>query len=173
MRKCLVLAAVTLLGAACASAEPAVPTDAITQPVADAMAIYVPYGAPIRLAIANKAVGAALADAQKRGWKLACAVVEPSGDLVAFQRLDDTQYASIGIAEDKARAAARYRRATKYYFDQLKAGNNFVLTLPGVIAAEGGFPIVKDGKLIGAIGCSGAAGNQDATSAMAGLEAIK
>jgi len=170
MRSCLGLAVVTLLSAASASAQSA---DMITQPVPAAMAVYVPYGAPIRLSLARKVLAAALGDAETRGWNIACAVVEPSGDLVAFERLDDTQYASIGIAQAKARAAALYRRPTKYYFDQVKAGNNFVLTLPGVVAAEGGFPVVKDGKLIGAIGCSGAAGNQDATVAAAGLAAVK
>ncbi len=174
MRVRFSLAVCTLLSAVCASAQSAPPTaDAVTQPVPDAQAIYIPYGTPIRLVDAKKVMAAALANAQKRGWKMACAVVEPTGDLVAFERMDDTQYASVGIAQDKARTSARYRRSTKYFFDQAKAGNSFVLSLPGAIAAEGGFPIVRDGKLIGAIGCSGAAGNQDATVALAGLEAIK
>lgn len=176
MRFWVSLAVFSFLSVVCASAQgatPAAPADAVTQPVSDTMAIYIPYGPPIRLADAKKIIAAALANAQKRGWKMACAVVEPAGDLVAFERMDDTQYASVGIAQDKARTSARFRRPTKYFFDQAKAGNSSVLSLPAAIAAEGGFPIVKDGKLIGAIGCSGAAGNQDATVALVGLDAIK
>lgn len=154
-------------GALCADAPAA---DAITQPVPEAMPNYIPYGEPIRLAEARKVLSKALAEADKHNWKLACAVVEPTGDLVAFEKLDDTQYASIQIAQDKAQAAARFRRSTKAFFDTVKGGNAAPLGLRGTVASEGGWPIQRNGKMIGAIGCSGGASNQDAVAARAGAE---
>ena len=146
------------------------PADPITQPVPEAMPNYIPYGEPIRLAEARKVLSKALTEADKHNWKLACAVVEPSGDLVAFEKMDDTQYASIQIAQDKAQAAARFRRSTKVFFDTVKGGNAAPLGLRGTVASEGGWPIQRNGKMTGAIGCSGGASNQDAVAARAGAE---
>ena len=86
------------------------------------------------------------------------AVVDSGANLVAFQRMDGAQLASVQIAEHKARAAAAFRRETKVYEDavQLKQ-NHYVLSIDGVIAARGGIPLIEAGKLIGAIGCSGGA----------------
>ena len=149
------------------------PESPITQPVAETMPFDIPYGTAITLAEARKAIAAAEGEAGKHGWKLVCAVADASGDLIALERMDGAQLGSIQVAQDKARTAARFRRPTKAFLDALKGGNLFVMNLPGVITAEGGFPIVRGGKLIGAIGCSGAISNQDATAAMAGLEAVK
>jgi uncharacterized protein GlcG (DUF336 family) len=149
------------------------PPDAISQPVAENEPFFTPYGAPIGLSDAKKVVDKAQADAAKHGWHLACAVVEPTGELVAFQKMDDTQYASIDIAIAKARAAARFRRSIKAFQDVVKGGNASPLSYPGMIAGEGSFPIVKAGKMIGAIGCSGSASNQDATAAWAGSQEVK
>jgi glc operon protein GlcG len=172
VRKSLLAGAALLLaGAAGAQLPPA--QDAITQPVPDAAPNFVPYGAPIDLADANKLVVSALAEAKKHDWKLACAVVEPTGELVAYQKMDDTQYGSVETSIAKAKAAALYRRPTKVFADAIKAGNNGVLSLPGAISIEGGFPIVHGGKLIGGLGCSGAASNQDATAVYKALEEFK
>lgn len=169
--KLLAGAALLLSGAAGAQLPPA--QDAITQPVADAAANFIPYGAPISLADANKLVTAALAEAKKHDWKLACAVVEPTGALVAYQKMDDTQYGSVETSIAKAKASALYRRPTKALADAVKAGNTGILGLPGAIAIEGGFPILQGGKLIGGLGCSGAASNQDATAVYKALEGFK
>src|SRR5947207_9154264 len=75
-------------------------------------ATYMQYGEPIKLDQAKKAADAALADATKRGWPMCIAVVSPSGDLVYFVKMDDCQYASITIAQHKAKAAATFRRPT-------------------------------------------------------------
>jgi uncharacterized protein GlcG (DUF336 family) len=133
------------------------------------------YGPAITLETAKKAVDAAAAEAAKNGWKMSIAVVTIGGYLVHFSRMDDTQFASNDIAVHKAKAAALYRRPTKAFADGLAANppNLFILTLDGVIAADGGLPIVKDGKVIGGIGCSGATGAQDAQACTAGLNAIK
>jgi uncharacterized protein GlcG (DUF336 family) len=131
------------------------------------------YGNPITLEQAKKAMDAAEAEAKKNNWLMAIAIVSPSGDLVYFRKLDGTQYASIQIAQHKAKAAATFRRPTKVFQDGLAAGNHFLLTLDGVIASEGGVPIIADGKLIGAIGASGGTGQQDGVVATAGAGALK
>jgi uncharacterized protein GlcG (DUF336 family) len=133
------------------------------------------YGPPITLAVAKKAAEAAAAEAAKNNWALAIAVVSPSGDLVHFSKMDNTQYASIAIAIHKAKAAATFRRPTKAFQDLLMADKPVlpIMTLDGVIASEGGVPILVDGKIIGAIGTSGATGAQDGQAAMAGVAALK
>ena len=132
------------------------------------------YGTPgVTLEQAKKAVDAAAAEAAKNGWLMAIAVVSNGGWLVHFSKMDNTQFASVDIAIHKAKAAATFRRPTKAFADGLAAGNTFILTLDGVIAADGGLPIIRDGKVIGAIGCSGATGAQDAQACTAGLNAIK
>jgi glc operon protein GlcG len=105
---------------------------------------------------------------------MAVAIVEPTGDLVYFEKLDDTQYGSIQVAQAKARAAALFRRPTKEFADQVQGATALgIVTLPGAIAVAGGIPIVIDGKVIGAIGVSGGTSDQDAQAAAAGLVAAK
>jgi glc operon protein GlcG len=134
-----------------------------------------PYGTPITLEQARKAVAAAEAEAKKNNWFLAIAAVSPGGHLVHFSLMDNTQYGSIAIAQHKARAAVNFRRPTKVFQDGLQATtpNLVLLTLDDVIASEGGIPIVVDGKIVGAIGCSGATGAQDGQACLAGVNALK
>ena len=114
-----------------------------------------------------------MAPAAGLGWKEAIAIVDPSGELVCFERMDGTQIASIGIAEDKARAAARYRRSTKVFQDLVDHGNPYLMTLRGMVASEGGLQLVLGGKLIGAIRASGGTSPQDGVIAGAGAAALK
>ena len=125
--------------------------------------------------MARKAVAAAEAEAKKNNWFMNIAVVGPSGALVNFSRMDGAQYASIAIAQHKARTAATFRRPTKAFQDALAANpaNVYLLTLDDIVASEGGIPIVADGKLIGAIGCSGGTGAQDGQTCQAGVDAMK
>jgi glc operon protein GlcG len=133
----------------------------------------IPYGAPISMDMAKKAVEATLAESAKRGWKMAVAVVSPSGDLTYFAKMDDTQLIASEIAPKKARAAATFRRETKVFFDAMETGHPYVLTLdPNVVASPGGIPIVVGGKLIGGIGCSGGIGSQDAVVCQAGVDSL-
>ena len=134
-----------------------------------------PYGAEISLELAKKAVTAAEAEAKKNNWFMNIAVVGPSGALVHFSRMDGAQYASIVISQHKARTAATFRRPTKAFQDGLAANpaNIYLLTLDDVIASEGGIPIVADGKIIGAIGCSGGTSPQDGQACQAGVNALK
>ena len=123
-------------------------------PVPDAMPFDIPYGTPISLERAKQVGDAAAAEAKKRNWKMAIAVVDPSGDLVYFVKLDGTAYSSAKIAEHKARSAAIFRRPTKAFFDAMESGHPYVMTLDGMIGADGGLPITESGKIIGGIGTS-------------------
>ena len=130
--------------------------------VPDKMNFDIPYGAPIALDRATSAIAAAVAEAKKRGWKMNVAVVDSGANLVAFQRMDGAQLASIEISEHKARTAARFRRETKVFENAIQVNNmHYVMTLDGMVGSRGGIPLVEDGKLIGAIGCSGGTGSQD------------
>jgi len=142
--------------------------------VPDKMPFDVPYGAPISLDRAQAVIAAAIAEARKHDWKLNVAVVDSGGNLVAFQRMDGAQLASIQVSEHKARTAATFRRETKVFESGIQQSNfNYVMTIDGVIASRGGIPLVDGGKLIGAIGCSGGTGSQDEVACKAGVAALK
>ena len=140
--------------------------------VPEKMPFNTPYGPPISLEKAQGAIAAAVAEANKRGWPLNVAVVDSGGNLVTFARMDGAQLASIAISEHKARAAAKYRRPTKAFEEGVMKGVSILLTLDDVIASRGGIPLVEDGKIIGAIGCSGATGSQDEVICTAGAATI-
>ena len=133
------------------------------------------YGAPISLEMAKKAIAAAEAEAIKNNWGMVIAVVDSGGRLVAMQRMDTAAAGSIRVAIGKARTAIDFMAPTKVWDDRLATGGQAMrlLTLGGATLIEGGFPIVVDGKIIGAIGVSGAAANQDAQVALAGVNALK
>jgi len=143
------------------------------QQVAAAAPLPPHYGVPIGHDAAMKAIAAAEAEAQKNNWLMVIAVVDSGGRLVAFSRMDNAQLGSIDIAMGKAMTANNLRRPTKVLQDLVAQGgsNLRMLAAPGVTPLEGGVPIVADGKIIGAIGVSGAASDQDAQCAMAGAAA--
>jgi glc operon protein GlcG len=130
------------------------------------------YGANINYEQARKAVAAAMAEAKKISVPMAVSVVDTAGQLMAFERLDNTQIGSIGVAQDKAVSAAIYRRSTKVFQDLVAGGGVGlrVLTLRGANAVEGGLPLVIDGKIVGAIGVSGGSAEQDGVVAKAGAD---
>lgn len=143
--------------------------------IPEQMPFDVPYGTPINLDTAHKAIMAVAAEAKKHNWKFAITVVDPSGALVAHATMDGTQYGSIEISQAKARTAAQFRRPTQLFQNAINGGAPSTLSLLALsrgAASEGGFPIVIDGKLIGAIGASGGLSAQDAVAAKAGLAAI-
>jgi uncharacterized protein GlcG (DUF336 family) len=142
-------------------------------PVPERMPFDIPYGGPITLERAKEVAAAALTEAKRRDWKMAVAIVEPTGVLVYYEKMDGTQYASAEVAPGKARASARYRRATKVFMDLVNGGQPYVMSLDGVVASEGGLPLVADGKLIGAIGVSGGTSAQDGVVAKAGADTVK
>jgi uncharacterized protein GlcG (DUF336 family) len=126
------------------------------------MPFDVPYGPPISLDRAQAVIQAAVAEAKKRNWKMNVSVVDSGGNLVAFQRMDGAMLASIAIAEHKARAAATFRRPTKIFEDGINLMHlNYLLAFDGVIASRGGIPLIDQGAIVGAIGCSGGTDSQD------------
>ena len=127
------------------------------------------YGAPISLAAAEALIDRAVAAARGSGHRMAVAVVEPNGELVAFVRMDDTQYGSILIAQRKAYTAARYRLATATMEERTLAGRTVTLANDDALPIAGGVPIVVDGHIVGAIGVSGASAAEDAAVANAAL----
>jgi uncharacterized protein GlcG (DUF336 family) len=168
-----VLLGATLLVAGPAFAQQPAPTNPLDA-VPDKMPFDVPYGAPISLERAEAAIAAAIAEAKKKDWKMNIAVVDSGGNLVAFQRMDGAQLASIQVSEHKARASLNFRRETKAFENGIQLSNfNYLITLDGVIASRGGIPLVENGKMIGAIGCSGGTGSQDEVSCRAGAALFK
>lgn len=135
------------------------------------------YGESVNIETAKKVAAAAVAELHKRNWHGMCiAVVDTHGDLVYFERDDVCQYASIGISQDKAKAAARYRRPT-VVFERLMGKGAFFAYLPtlanGFVGSRGGNPLMVGGKVVGAIGVSGGTGSQDDTISQAGAAALK
>ena len=141
--------------------------------VPDEMPFDVPYGLPISLARAQAVIEAAIAEAGRRNWKMNVSVVDSGGNLVAFQRMDGAMLASIQIAQHKARAAATFRRPTKIFEDGINVIHlNYLLAFDGIIASRGGIPLIDEGHIIGAIGCSGGADSQDEIVSEAGAAVI-
>src|SRR5688500_14732415 len=133
------------------------------------------YGTPITADAAKKAAAPAIAEARKNQWTMAIAIVDTAGDLVYFERMDDTQVGSVDVAIAKARTAARFKRATKQLQDTVAAGGEGLrmLGLPGAVPIEGGLPLVVGGKIVGAIGASGGTSAQDGVVAAAAAAALK
>ena len=134
------------------------------------------YGPNVTLEQAKKILVAAEAESKKNSWPMAIAVVDTAGQLVAFVKMDGTQTASVMVAQDKAVSSAIYRRPSKAFQDVVAKGGDGlrILTLRGANAVEGGVPLFgADGKIIGAVGVSGAASDQDSVVAKAGADALK
>jgi glc operon protein GlcG len=133
----------------------------------------VPYGRPISLEQARAVIHAAVAEARQRNWKMNVAVADSGGNLVAFERMDGAMLASIQIAEHKARAAVTFRRPTKVFEDGINLMHlNYLLAFDGIIASRGGIPLIEQGDIIGAIGCSGGTDSQDEVVSKAGAAVI-
>jgi len=132
------------------------------------------YGSAIPLGTAKRAAAAAIAEAQRNGWTMAVSVVDMAGDLVYFEKMDETQTGSVTVSQAKARSAARFKRPTKAFQDALTATTDGlrILGLEGAVPVEGGVPIVVDGKIVGAIGVSGGTSAQDGQCANAGVDAL-
>ncbi|MFT8674604.1 MAG: heme-binding protein [Acetobacter sp.] len=93
---------------------------------------------------------------------VAIAIVDAGGNLVAFEKMDETQLGSTRLAVLKAKTAVNYQRPTADMEHALNAGNYMIATLPDTLPAGGGYPIVVNGKLLGALGLSGGEGETDA-----------
>jgi uncharacterized protein GlcG (DUF336 family) len=162
MKLLVPLAALALAAPAAAQPPAAAPAPAQPQPS---------YGNPVTLAHARRIAEAAEAAARARGFNMAFAVVDRSGGLVLFHKMDGTQNGSIEVAIQKARTSALFRRPTRAFADSVAAGRTAVLSLPNVVAIEGGVPIMIDGRVLGAVGVSGGTSEQDGEIAAAALAA--
>lgn len=127
----------------------------------------------IGVAAARKIAAAATAEAIRQGWSVAVSIVDVGGDLVFFERCDETQPASSQVSQDKARTAARFKRPTKAFEDALAGGRYAILGLAQVTPLEGGLPLLIEGKIVGAIGVSGVTSQQDGVCAQAGVDALE
>ena len=169
MKRIAIAAALAACAVGAAAQDKPNPMDVVP----DKMPNDIPYGTPISLDRAQAAIAAAVAESNKRGWKLNVAVVDSGANLVAFARMDGAQLGSIAIAEHKARASVKFRRETKAFEAGVQGGNNYLLTLDDVIASRGGIMLMDGGRIVGAIGCSGGTGSQDEVVCRAGAEAVK
>jgi glc operon protein GlcG len=121
---------------------------------------------------AKRIMTAAEKEATANKWNVAIAIVDEAGELLMFQKMDDVQVASVDIAIGKARSAARFRRPTKALEETVAKGRTVLMAVEGVLPLEGGVPIVVDGRVIGAVGVSGVASQDDARIAQAGIAAL-
>jgi len=154
-----------------AAAPPAQPSAGGTP---DAIPFDIPYGESIGLEKAKQVMAAAEAEAKKRNWKMNIAVVDTNGEPVMFERMEGAQIASGTVAIGKARTSARFRRESRAFYNVMEAGHAYVGTLdPTLVASPGGFPLVENGKLVGAVGCSGGTGDQDAATCKVGADLMK
>ena len=125
----------------------------------------------LTLEVAKQMAAAAEREAANNKWTMVVAVVDDGGNLIYLERMDETQIGSIQVAQEKAHTALAFKRPTKALEDAVAGGRNAVLKLPAM-PVEGGLPITVDGKIIGAIGCSGGTSPQDATVCKAGIDAL-
>jgi uncharacterized protein GlcG (DUF336 family) len=132
------------------------------------------YGPSISLEDAKKVAAASLAEVRKNSWTMAVAVVDGNGDLVYFEKMDDTPVGSTVVCQEKARSAARFKRPTKTFQDMLTQGGEGlrVFRIKGAVPVDGGLPIMMGGKVVGGVGLSGGTSAQDGQCAKAGVDAV-
>lgn len=121
---------------------------------------------------ARRVAAAAEAEAGRNHWNVTVAIVDDGGHLLYLQRSHDTQFGTVETAITKAHAAVAFQRPTKASEDAVLSGRLIHLALPGVIPAEGGVPLVREGVVVGGLGISGVRSFQDGQIAQAGVEAL-
>ena len=132
------------------------------------------YGHSITLEQARKISAAAQAEALRNNWIMVVSVMDTGGHLVLLERMDNAQFGSVQVAQDKARSAVAFRRPTKAFHDMVAAGGEGlrILVMSGAVPIDGGLPIIVGGAVIGGIGISGGTSAQDGQVAQAGLAAL-
>jgi len=133
-----------------------------------------PYGAALGIDDAKKAAAPAIAEAKKNSWLIAVSIIDPAGNLVYFEKMDGTQTGSVNVSLEKARTAALFKRPSKAFQDVVATGGEGlrILGLQGVTPVEDELPLVMGGRIVGAIGISGATSAQDGQCAKAGADAL-
>lgn len=123
----------------------------------------------ITLEAAKKMMAAGEAEARKNGWNVAITICDANGDLIMFQKIDDTQNGSIAVSQGKARAAALFKRPSRVLEEMIAGGKTAFLAVDGIVPLQGGVPVTADGRVIGAVGVSGVTSAQDEQVAMAAV----
>jgi glc operon protein GlcG len=126
----------------------------------------------LTLQMAKRVAAAAQAEATRNDWRVAVAIVDDGGHLLYLERSHETQFGSVETAIRKAHAAVAFQRPTKVSEDSVLSGRLIHLALPGVIPAEGGVPLLREGVVIGGVGISGVRSFQDGQVAAAGAAAL-
>jgi glc operon protein GlcG len=170
MFRMLALAGAVALSAGSAFAQAPTPAPA-PAPVSTA---NLPYGPSITLDQAKRAMAAAELEAAKNSWQVAITILDSGGNVIMFHRIDNAQLSATSVSEGKARTALEFKRPSKALDDAIAGGGAGLrlLALKNITPIEGGLPMVVDGKIIGAIGVSGALSSQDAQVAKAGADAL-
>ena len=127
----------------------------------------------LTLAVAKRIAAAAEEAANKNNWNMFIAIVDDGGNLMYLERMDDSQLASLDVSIAKARCALLFKRPTKAMEDAVAGGRTVVMTLPNAVPVEGGLPLMAYGKIVGAIGISGATSPQDGIVAKAGADELE
>ena len=127
----------------------------------------------ITLEAAKAMMAAGEAEARKNGWNVCIAIVDASGGLIMFQKLDDTQNGSIAVSQGKARTAALFKRPSRLLEEMIAGGKTAFLSVEGIVPLQGGVPVTVDGKVIGAVGVSGVTSAQDEQVAIAAVSALQ
>jgi glc operon protein GlcG len=125
--------------------------------------------------IAAAVVKAAQAKAAELGITMSVAVVDESGNLVYFVRGDTSSFITFETARGKAVAAAGFRRPTQDYEEHFRSHPAFWSSIADnlkLVPGPGGYPLTRDGVMIGGVGCGGGLGGEDELCAQAGALAI-
>jgi uncharacterized protein GlcG (DUF336 family) len=144
------------------------------QAPATASTASLPYGPPITLDQAKRVMAASELEAVKNGWVVAITILDSGGNTVMFHKFDNAQLSSETVSAGKARTALEFKHPSKALDDAIAAGGAGLrlLALKNITPIEGGILIVLDGRIIGAIGVSGALSAQDSQVATAGVAAL-
>lgn len=127
----------------------------------------------VSLAAARRIAAAAHAEAARNGWSISVAIVDAGGEPVVLERQDAAIGISPPVALAKARTAALLQAPSKQFEDFVNDGRPSFLSTPGATALEGGVPILAGGRVIGAVGVSGAHGPNDSQVAAFAAAAVQ
>jgi uncharacterized protein GlcG (DUF336 family) len=124
----------------------------------------------LNLETAKQIAAAAAAEAKKNNWTVVITILDEGGNLLYLERMDNTQIGSIEVSQAKAKSAVGFNRPTKTFEENVVAGRQAILKLPGALPVEGGIPFMLGDRCLGAIGVSGVTSAQDGQIAKAGAE---
>jgi glc operon protein GlcG len=139
---------------------------------ATVVAAELPSKKILNLTAAKQIAAAAEAEAVKNNVAVVIAILDDGGNLLYFERMDETRISSVTVAQQKAYSAVTFKQPTKNFEEALANGRQAILKLPGAFPSEGGVPISVEGKVVGSIGVSGASSQQDGAIANAGVAAL-